>query len=100
MGLTSRLGYSGAMDVTLAICPWVLLWNMTMTKREKFGVATAMSMGVVYEKARDPIPGGYFLTVNCSAGAASFVKMVKLPQLTGDPSMCPYLLPCPEQALT
>jgi len=37
------------MDVVLALCPWVLLWNLTMTKREKAGVAICMSMGVVYE---------------------------------------------------
>lgn len=60
-------GYSGAMDVVLALCPWVLLWSMSMTKREKAGVAICMSMGVV-------------------AGAASFVKMVMLPKLSGDPT--------------
>ncbi|KAK1758071.1 96ca82bc-67f3-4b3a-ab36-ffe7d8f40fbe [Echria macrotheca] len=59
-------GYSGSMDIVLALCPWILLWKLTMTWKEKIGVAVAMSMGVV-------------------AGAASFVKMVKLPQLTGDP---------------
>ncbi|KAK5655975.1 hypothetical protein OQA88_5113 [Cercophora sp. LCS_1] len=60
-------GWSGAMDVVLALCPWVLLWNMKMLKREKIGVAVAMSMGVV-------------------AGVASLVKMVELPHLAGDPA--------------
>lgn len=36
------------MDVVLALCPWVMLWKLSMTKREKFGVAICMSMGVVY----------------------------------------------------
>jgi len=40
-------GYSGIMDIVLALCPWVMLWKMTMTTREKFGVAIAMSMGIV-----------------------------------------------------
>ncbi|KAK0655011.1 hypothetical protein B0T16DRAFT_396037 [Cercophora newfieldiana] len=40
-------GYSGAMDIVLALCPWVLLWNLSMLKREKVGVAICMSMGVV-----------------------------------------------------
>lgn len=41
------IGYSGAIDVVLALCPWVLLWKLRMTKREKFGVAIAMSMGIM-----------------------------------------------------
>ncbi|KAM7187635.1 96ca82bc-67f3-4b3a-ab36-ffe7d8f40fbe, partial [Rhypophila sp. PSN 637] len=59
-------GWSGAMDIVLALCPWVLLWKLTMTRRDKIGVAVAMSMGVV-------------------AGVASFVKMGMLPNLAGDP---------------
>ncbi|KAK3314836.1 hypothetical protein B0H66DRAFT_535724 [Apodospora peruviana] len=60
-------GYSGAMDIILAMFPWFIIWELTMTKREKAGVAIAMSMGVI-------------------AGATSLVKMVKLPQLAGDPT--------------
>ncbi|KAK3995538.1 96ca82bc-67f3-4b3a-ab36-ffe7d8f40fbe [Cladorrhinum sp. PSN332] len=60
-------GYSGAMDVILALVPWPLIWKITMGKKEKFGVAIAMSMGVV-------------------AGVTSFVKMIMLPNLTGDPT--------------
>ncbi|KAM7194410.1 96ca82bc-67f3-4b3a-ab36-ffe7d8f40fbe [Naviculisporaceae sp. PSN 640] len=59
-------GWSGTMDIVLALCPWVMLWKLTMTRREKIGVAVAMSMGVV-------------------AGIASFVKMGMLPNLDGDP---------------
>ncbi|KAJ6113368.1 hypothetical protein N7523_006685 [Penicillium sp. IBT 18751x] len=38
--------YSGCMDFILALFPWVLLWKLQMKKREKFGIAVAMSMGV------------------------------------------------------
>jgi hypothetical protein len=37
------------MDVVLALFPWFIIWKMAMTKREKVGVAIAMSMGVMYE---------------------------------------------------
>ncbi|KAL0931423.1 uncharacterized protein CTRU02_214158 [Colletotrichum truncatum] len=48
--------YSGAMDIVLAIIPWKIIWGLTMTKKEKFGVSLAMSMG-------------FF------AGAVSFIKI-------------------------
>ncbi|KXH29876.1 hypothetical protein CNYM01_02927 [Colletotrichum nymphaeae SA-01] len=48
--------YSGGMDIVLAILPWKIIWGLTMTKKEKFGVLTAMSMGVF-------------------AGAVSFIKI-------------------------
>ncbi|KAJ5386696.1 hypothetical protein N7509_009237 [Penicillium cosmopolitanum] len=38
--------YSGCMDFILALLPWVVLWNLEMKKREKAGIALAMSMGV------------------------------------------------------
>ncbi|KAK0703955.1 hypothetical protein B0T26DRAFT_657548 [Lasiosphaeria miniovina] len=63
-------GYSGAMDVVLALFPTVILWKWTMSKRDKFGVIIAMSMGIV-------------------AGIASFVKCAMLPNLAGDPSRSP-----------
>jgi apolipoprotein N-acyltransferase len=37
--------YSGAMDILLALIPWKMMWNLQM--KEKIGVATAMSMGVL-----------------------------------------------------
>jgi hypothetical protein len=40
-------GYPGAMDVILALFPWFIIWELRLGKREKFGVAIAMSMGVV-----------------------------------------------------
>ncbi|KAH8882359.1 hypothetical protein GQ53DRAFT_701189, partial [Thozetella sp. PMI_491] len=38
--------YSGVMDIILALLPWTILWNLQMKKKEKIGVALAMSMGV------------------------------------------------------
>jgi hypothetical protein len=35
------------MDFTLALFPWFLIWKLQMNKREKFGVALAMSLGVL-----------------------------------------------------
>ncbi|KAK4153813.1 hypothetical protein C8A00DRAFT_43316 [Chaetomidium leptoderma] len=62
-------GWSGSADVILALLPWSILFNMrqTLSTRERIGIAVAMSMGIV-------------------AGVASFVKMVMLPKLTGDPT--------------
>jgi len=39
--------YSGAMDIALALLPWKLIWSLQMQKKEKLGVAIAMSMGVL-----------------------------------------------------
>ncbi|RSL72144.1 hypothetical protein CEP53_001194 [Fusarium sp. AF-6] len=38
--------YSAATDFVLALMPWAMLWNLNMKKKEKFGVAIAMSLGV------------------------------------------------------
>ncbi|TWU77291.1 hypothetical protein ED733_004178 [Metarhizium rileyi] len=38
--------YSAAADFILALLPWAILWKLQMKKREKFGVAMAMSLGV------------------------------------------------------
>ncbi|RSL43029.1 hypothetical protein CEP54_015249 [Fusarium duplospermum] len=38
--------YSAATDFILALMPWAMLWNLNMKKKEKFGVAVAMSLGV------------------------------------------------------
>jgi len=40
------VGYSGAMDIVLALLPWKLVWPLNMRKKEKIGVIIAMSMGV------------------------------------------------------
>ncbi|KAL2126602.1 hypothetical protein VTI74DRAFT_562 [Chaetomium olivicolor] len=62
-------GWSGACDVVLALVPWTILFHMrkTLDTKERIGIAVAMSMGLI-------------------AGAASFVKMAMLPNLTGDPT--------------
>lgn len=43
----SHLAYSGAQDFVLALLPWTIVWNLQMKKKEKFGVAFAMSLGVL-----------------------------------------------------
>ena len=40
------LGYSALMDFVLAFLPWRIVWSLQMKKKEKFGVAVAMSLGV------------------------------------------------------
>jgi hypothetical protein len=39
--------YSGVMDITLALMPWTVVWGLQMKNKEKFGVAIAMSMGIL-----------------------------------------------------
>ncbi|OOQ86296.1 hypothetical protein PEBR_22866 [Penicillium brasilianum] len=55
--------YSGAQDFVLALLPWTLVWNLQMKKKEKIGIAFAMSLGVF-------------------AGAASIVKTTFLVALS------------------
>ncbi|KAK3681769.1 hypothetical protein B0T22DRAFT_445374 [Podospora appendiculata] len=38
-------GYSAAMDFVLALLPWTVIWKLQMKRKEKFGIAIAMSMG-------------------------------------------------------
>jgi len=45
--IAGRLAYSAACDFVLAALPWTFLWNLRMRRREKIGVAVAMSMGVM-----------------------------------------------------
>lgn len=40
-------GYSGVMDLVLAILPWNIIMSLQMKTKEKIGVALAMSMGVL-----------------------------------------------------
>ncbi|KAH8889260.1 hypothetical protein GQ53DRAFT_690401 [Thozetella sp. PMI_491] len=54
--------YSGVMDIVLALLPWRLVWNLRMKKTEKFGVAVAMSMGLL-------------------AGMTAFIKASKVPTM-------------------
>jgi hypothetical protein len=41
------IAYSGAQDFVLALLPWTLVWNLQMKKKEKIGIAFAMSLGVL-----------------------------------------------------
>ncbi|KAK3328721.1 hypothetical protein B0H66DRAFT_578817 [Apodospora peruviana] len=38
--------YSAAMDITLALLPWKIIWQLQMRQKERIGVAVAMSMGI------------------------------------------------------
>jgi hypothetical protein len=40
------------MDICLALIPWKLLWGLKMRRKERFAVAVAMSMGVLYVNDR------------------------------------------------
>ncbi|KAJ5339261.1 hypothetical protein N7541_011209 [Penicillium brevicompactum] len=55
--------YSGAQDFVLALLPWTIVWSLQMKKKEKLGVAFAMSLGIF-------------------AGAASIVKTTYLVALS------------------
>ncbi|KAN0098841.1 hypothetical protein V8E51_014504 [Hyaloscypha variabilis] len=58
--------YSGCIDILLALAPWKIVWNLRMERKEKYGVALAMSMGVF-------------------AGGAGITKSFYLPEVvTGD----------------
>lgn len=39
--------YSALMDMMLSLIPWAIVWNLQMKRREKLGVAVAMSMGIL-----------------------------------------------------
>ncbi|KAK1756523.1 hypothetical protein QBC47DRAFT_451980 [Echria macrotheca] len=39
-------GYSAGMEFILALLPWRVIWKLQMKRKEKFGVAVAMSMGI------------------------------------------------------
>ncbi|OIW31929.1 hypothetical protein CONLIGDRAFT_572094 [Coniochaeta ligniaria NRRL 30616] len=55
-------GYSGVMDLVLAILPWNIIMSLQMKTKEKIGVALAMSMGVF-------------------AAASAFIKCSAMPEL-------------------
>ncbi|PKS13135.1 hypothetical protein jhhlp_000477 [Lomentospora prolificans] len=59
--------YSAAMDITLALLPWRLIWGLQMKMKEKIGVAIAMSCGVF-------------------AGITAIIKTTKIPAMaSADP---------------
>ncbi|KAJ5325953.1 uncharacterized protein N7506_009055 [Penicillium brevicompactum] len=61
--MACTLAYSGAQDFVLALLPWTIVWSLQMKKKEKLGVAFAMSLGIF-------------------AGAASIVKTTYLVALS------------------
>ncbi|KAG9258741.1 uncharacterized protein F5Z01DRAFT_632809 [Emericellopsis atlantica] len=46
MSMTSS-AYSGIMDLVLATIPWIILKDLQIKRREKIGIAIAMSLGVI-----------------------------------------------------
>lgn len=42
-----RIGYSAVTDFVLALLPWKVVWKLQMKRKERFGVAIAMSLGVL-----------------------------------------------------
>lgn len=61
--------YSAAMDFILAMLPWPLIWGLQMKKKEKFGIAVAMSLGVL-------------------AGVTAIMKCIALLTLVGGDFTC------------
>ncbi|KAK3395474.1 hypothetical protein B0T20DRAFT_35804 [Sordaria brevicollis] len=57
--------YSSLMDITLALLPWSVVWKLQMQKKERFGCAFAMSMGVF-------------------AGITGIIKTTKIPTMLSD----------------
>jgi len=90
------LAYSAALDIILAILPWPLIWTLQMTKREKFGVALAMSMGFmcVVSKACAVGTRERLLTCLLSAGIVTIVKTVQIAKLFAQ-DMCQSTQPPP-----
>lgn len=45
--ILTTIDYSSILDFVLAFLPWKILMGMVMLRREKIGVAIAMSLGAV-----------------------------------------------------
>ncbi|KAK4214239.1 hypothetical protein QBC37DRAFT_462362 [Rhypophila decipiens] len=54
---------SGAMDLVLSMLPWALIWNLRMSKREKWGIGIAMSMGI-FASATSFVKGASILALS------------------------------------
>lgn len=68
--------YSALMDITLALLPWSVVWKLQMKKKERFGCAFAMSMGVF-------------------AGITGIIKTTKIPtMLSSDFGKFAHALEC------
>lgn len=64
--------YSALMDLVLAFAPWFLIWNLRMKRREKFGIAIAMSMGIF-------------------AAITAVIKSIKLQALASSDFFCEWI---------
>ncbi|KKK14913.1 hypothetical protein AOCH_001209 [Aspergillus ochraceoroseus] len=58
--------YSGMQDFILALLPWTIVWNLQMKKKEKIGVAIAMSLGV-FAGAAAIVKTCYLVTLSAKA---------------------------------
>ncbi|KAJ5747843.1 uncharacterized protein N7511_009539 [Penicillium nucicola] len=58
--------YSGAQDFILALLPWTIVWNLQMKKKEKFGVAFAMSLGI-FAGAASIVKTSYLVALSAKA---------------------------------
>ncbi|KAB8235904.1 uncharacterized protein BDW43DRAFT_317861 [Aspergillus alliaceus] len=66
--------YSGCMDFILALLPWLVIWKLQMRRREKLGIAIAMSLGIF-------------------AAATAFIKTTKLTNVS---NLADYTYACSE----
>ncbi|OGM46628.1 hypothetical protein ABOM_004648 [Aspergillus bombycis] len=66
--------YSGCMDFILALLPWLVIWKLQMRRREKLGIAIAMSLGIF-------------------AAATAFIKTTKLTNVS---NVADYTYACSE----
>ncbi|KAJ1711562.1 hypothetical protein AFGD_008289 [Aspergillus flavus] len=66
--------YSGCMDFILALLPWLVIWKLQMKRREKLGIAIAMSLGIF-------------------AAATAFIKTTKLTNVS---NVADYTYACSE----
>jgi hypothetical protein len=46
--LTYMVAWAAIMDISLALMPWKILWNLQMRFAEKIGVGIAMSLGILW----------------------------------------------------
>ncbi|KAI0539119.1 hypothetical protein GGR58DRAFT_266373 [Xylaria digitata] len=80
---TFATAYSGAMDILLALLPWKIIWNMDMSRKERFGAICAMSLGLLYKPPPNPLPSSgrpakCFIDLICSAGTIALAKIYAL----------------------
>ena len=52
--LICSAAYSAFLDFVLATFPFVIIYNLQMSKKEKAGVIVAMSLGVLYVLSQAP----------------------------------------------